>query len=163
VYVCVVCVCACLRTCWLVRASQLLWWRHGINLKLSIYKVVSTGNMSGFVEIVPDSTTIGALHATAGGASTDSTVVKHLKGVYRRPNNPFLCCSPSPSFPTASLDCRSCRSIPVVMSRACPRATVTLPFRLLASLHAARIFSAYLYFVVLPSCPSLMTGARPQN
>lgn len=48
-------------------------------MKLSVYEVVSTGFESGFVEIVPDSTTVGAIHATAGGTSTSNTVIKHLK------------------------------------------------------------------------------------
>jgi len=60
---------------------QYLWWGHGINLKLHVYDVMSTGFMSGLVEIVPSST-IGALHATAGGTSTDGTVVKHLKSTF---------------------------------------------------------------------------------
>ena len=59
----------------------MLWWQHGLNMKLSVYEVVSTGFESGFVEIVPDSTTVGAIHASAGGASTSHTVVKHLKCV----------------------------------------------------------------------------------
>ena len=61
---------------------QFLWWQHGINLKLSIYDVAATGYMSGFIQIVPSSTTIGAIHATAGGTSTDNTVIKYLKGVF---------------------------------------------------------------------------------
>ena len=41
--------------------------------------MVSTGKTTGFVEIV-SSTTVGAIHATAGGTSTGNTVVKYLKG-----------------------------------------------------------------------------------
>eukprot|EP00750_Incisomonas_marina_P026887 INCI5960.1.p1 GENE.INCI5960.1~~INCI5960.1.p1 ORF type:complete len:1864 (-),score=293.37 INCI5960.1:249-5159(-) len=64
-----------------LKQMQFLWWQHGINLKLSIYDVAATGYMSGFIQIVPSSTTIGAIHATAGGTSTDNTVIKYLKGV----------------------------------------------------------------------------------
>jgi len=45
-----------------------LWKRHGVDLRLSLYGVVSTGQDQGFIEIVKNAKTTASIQKEAGGA-----------------------------------------------------------------------------------------------
>ena len=52
----------------LFRAMQNLWYENGLKLKMSLYKVLCTGNQQGMLEMVTNSETLANIHVKEGGA-----------------------------------------------------------------------------------------------
>ena len=52
----------------LFKAMQNLWYENGLKLKMSLYKVLCTGNQQGMLEMVTDSETLANIHVKEGGA-----------------------------------------------------------------------------------------------
>ena len=52
----------------LFHAMQTLWFDNGLNLKMSLYKIICTGNQQGMLEMVTNSETLANIHVKEGGA-----------------------------------------------------------------------------------------------
>ena len=52
----------------LFKAMQNLWYENGLKLKMSLYKVLCTGNQQGMLEMVTNSETLANIHVKEGGA-----------------------------------------------------------------------------------------------
>ena len=52
----------------LFKIMQTLWYKNKLNLKMTIYNVISTGNQEGMIEIITNSYTISQIHKEQGGA-----------------------------------------------------------------------------------------------
>ena len=52
----------------LFKAMQTLWSENGLNLKMSLYKVLCTGNQEGMLEMVTNAETLANIHVQEGGA-----------------------------------------------------------------------------------------------
>ena len=52
----------------LFKAMQSLWYDNGLKLKMSLYKVLCTGNEQGMLEMVTNSETLANIHVKEGGA-----------------------------------------------------------------------------------------------
>ena len=52
----------------LFRAMQNIWYENGLKLKMSLYKVLCTGNQQGMLEMVTNSETLANIHVKEGGA-----------------------------------------------------------------------------------------------
>ena len=52
----------------LFKAMQSLWFDNGLKLKMSLYKVLCTGNEQGMLEMVTNSETLASIHVKEGGA-----------------------------------------------------------------------------------------------
>ena len=52
----------------LFKAMQALWFDNGLKLKMSLYKVLCTGNEQGMLEMVTNSETLASIHVKEGGA-----------------------------------------------------------------------------------------------
>ena len=52
----------------LFKAMQNLWYENGLKLKMSLYKVLCTGNQQGMLEMVTNSETLANIHVQEGGA-----------------------------------------------------------------------------------------------
>ena len=52
----------------LFKAMQTLWFDNGLNVKMSLYKVLCTGNQEGMLEMVTNSETLANIHVQEGGA-----------------------------------------------------------------------------------------------
>jgi hypothetical protein len=50
------------------KEMQNLWYNNGLFLKMSLYKVICTGNNEGMLEMVTDSDTLANIHKQEGGA-----------------------------------------------------------------------------------------------
>ena len=50
------------------KAMQTLWFENGLNVKMSLYKVLCTGNQEGMLEMVTNSETLANIHVKDGGA-----------------------------------------------------------------------------------------------
>jgi len=51
----------------LIRIMDKLWLDNGIDLRMRPYKVVSTWDQVGVIEMVPNSATISSIHEKYGG------------------------------------------------------------------------------------------------
>ena len=52
----------------LFRAMQTLWFDNKLKVKMSLYKVLCTGNQEGMLEMVTNSETLASIHVKEGGA-----------------------------------------------------------------------------------------------
>ncbi len=52
----------------LFQAMQTIWFEHGLQVKMSLYKVLCTGYMQGMLEMVTNSDTLANIHVQEGGA-----------------------------------------------------------------------------------------------
>ena len=52
----------------LFKSMQSLWFENGLKLKMSLYKVLCTGNEQGMLEMVTNSETLASIHVKEGGA-----------------------------------------------------------------------------------------------
>jgi hypothetical protein len=52
----------------LFKAMQTLWFDNNLKLKMSLYKVLCTGNQQGMLEMVTNAETLAAIHVKEGGA-----------------------------------------------------------------------------------------------
>ena len=52
----------------LFQAMQTLWFDNGLNLKMSLYKIICTGYQQGMLEMVTNSETLASIHVKEGGA-----------------------------------------------------------------------------------------------
>jgi phosphatidylinositol kinase/protein kinase (PI-3 family) len=52
----------------LFHAMQTLWFDNSLNLKMSLYKIICTGNQQGMLEMVTNSETLANIHVKEGGA-----------------------------------------------------------------------------------------------
>jgi len=52
----------------LFKAMQNLWFENNLNVKMSLYKVLCTGNQEGMLEMVTNSETLANIHVQEGGA-----------------------------------------------------------------------------------------------
>ena len=52
----------------LFKAMQNLWYENGLKLKMSLYKVLCTGNQQGMLEMVTNAETLANIHVKEGGA-----------------------------------------------------------------------------------------------
>ena len=52
----------------LFKAMQTLWFESGLKVKMSLYKVLCTGNQQGMLEMVTNSETLANIHVKEGGA-----------------------------------------------------------------------------------------------
>ena len=52
----------------LFQAMQTLWFENNLNLKMSLYKIICTGNQQGMLEMVTNSETLANIHVKEGGA-----------------------------------------------------------------------------------------------
>ena len=52
----------------LFQAMQTLWFENELNLKMSLYKIICTGNQQGMLEMVTNSETLANIHVKEGGA-----------------------------------------------------------------------------------------------
>ena len=52
----------------LFKIMQTLWYKNNIPLKMSLYSVISTGDMEGMLEVVTNSATLATIHKEQGGA-----------------------------------------------------------------------------------------------
>jgi phosphatidylinositol kinase/protein kinase (PI-3 family) len=52
----------------LFHAMQTLWFDNNLNLKMSLYKIICTGNQQGMLEMVTNSETLASIHVKEGGA-----------------------------------------------------------------------------------------------
>jgi phosphatidylinositol kinase/protein kinase (PI-3 family) len=52
----------------LFKAMQTFWFEKGLKLKMSLYKVLCTGNQQGMLEMVTNAETLAAIHVKEGGA-----------------------------------------------------------------------------------------------
>jgi phosphatidylinositol-4,5-bisphosphate 3-kinase len=52
----------------LFKIMQTLWYNNQLFLKMSIYNVISTGDMEGMLEIVTNSSTVAQIHKDQGGS-----------------------------------------------------------------------------------------------
>jgi len=52
----------------LFQAMQTLWFDGGLNLKMSLYKIICTGYQQGMLEMVTNSETLASIHVKEGGA-----------------------------------------------------------------------------------------------
>ena len=50
------------------KAMQTLWFENGLNVKMSLYKVLCTGNQEGMLEMVTNAETLASIHVKEGGA-----------------------------------------------------------------------------------------------
>ena len=50
------------------KAMQTLWFENNLNVKMSLYKVLCTGNQEGMLEMVTNSETLANIHVQDGGA-----------------------------------------------------------------------------------------------
>ena len=53
----------------MVRVMERLWRQRGLDLRLTPYACVPTGDAMGLIEVVPESTTIARIHKRSGGAA----------------------------------------------------------------------------------------------
>lgn len=58
----------------LLRTMDRLWKTEGLDLRLSLYSVVSTGNERGMIQIVPDAETLARITAGRGGGKFSKAV-----------------------------------------------------------------------------------------
>ena len=52
----------------LFKAMQTLWFENQLKVKMSLYKVLCTGNQEGMLEMVTNAETLAAIHVKEGGA-----------------------------------------------------------------------------------------------
>ena len=52
----------------LFKAMQTLWFENKLNVKMSLYKVLCTGNQEGMLEMVTNAETLAYIHVKEGGA-----------------------------------------------------------------------------------------------
>ena len=52
----------------LFKAMQNIWFENGLNVKMSLYKVLCTGNQQGMLEMVTNAETLANIHVKGGGA-----------------------------------------------------------------------------------------------
>jgi phosphatidylinositol-4,5-bisphosphate 3-kinase len=52
----------------LFKIMQTLWYKNHLNLKMSLYNVISTGDMEGMLEVVTNSATVAQIHKEQGGS-----------------------------------------------------------------------------------------------
>ena len=52
----------------LFKAMQTVWFENGLNVKMSLYKVLCTGNQEGMLEMVTNAETLANIHVKEGGA-----------------------------------------------------------------------------------------------
>ena len=52
----------------LFKIMQTLWFQNKLSLKMSIYNVISTGDMEGMLEVVTNSITVAQIHKEQGGS-----------------------------------------------------------------------------------------------
>ena len=52
----------------LFKAMQTVWFENGLNVKMSLYKVLCTGNQQGMLEMVTNAETLANIHVKGGGA-----------------------------------------------------------------------------------------------
>ena len=52
----------------LFKAMQTLWFQNGLNVKMSLYKVLCTGREEGMLEMVTNAETLANIHVKEGGA-----------------------------------------------------------------------------------------------
>ena len=52
----------------LFKAMQTVWFENGLNVKMSLYKVLCTGNEEGMLEMVTNAETLANIHVKEGGA-----------------------------------------------------------------------------------------------
>ena len=52
----------------LFKAMQNLWYENGLKVKMSLYKVLCTGNQQGMLEMVTNAETLANIHVKEGGA-----------------------------------------------------------------------------------------------
>ena len=52
----------------LFKIMQTLWYKNNLYLKMSIYNVISTGDMEGMLEVVTNSSTVAQIHKEQGGS-----------------------------------------------------------------------------------------------
>ena len=52
----------------LFKAMQTVWFENGLNIKMSLYKVLCTGNQEGMLEMVTNAETLASIHVKEGGA-----------------------------------------------------------------------------------------------
>ena len=52
----------------LFKIMQTLWYKNNLHLKMSLYNVISTGDMEGMLEVVTNSSTVAQIHKEQGGS-----------------------------------------------------------------------------------------------
>jgi phosphatidylinositol-4,5-bisphosphate 3-kinase len=52
----------------LFKIMQTLWYKNNLFLNMSLYSVISTGDMEGMLEVVTNSATVAAIHKEQGGS-----------------------------------------------------------------------------------------------
>ena len=52
----------------LFKIMQTLWYQNHLNLRMSLYSVISTGDMEGMLEVVTNSATVAQIHKEQGGS-----------------------------------------------------------------------------------------------
>jgi phosphatidylinositol-4,5-bisphosphate 3-kinase len=52
----------------LFKIMQTLWYKNNLHLKMSLYNVISTGDMEGMLEVVTNSSTVAQIHKDQGGS-----------------------------------------------------------------------------------------------
>ena len=52
----------------LFTAMQTIWFENGLKVKMSLYKILCTGNMQGMLEMVTNAETLAGIHIKEGGA-----------------------------------------------------------------------------------------------
>jgi hypothetical protein len=52
----------------LFKAMQTVWFENGLNVKMSLYKVLCTGSLEGMLEMVTNAETLANIHVKEGGA-----------------------------------------------------------------------------------------------
>ena len=52
----------------LFKIMQTLWYQNNLHLKMSLYNVISTGDMEGMLEVVTNSLTVAQIHKEQGGS-----------------------------------------------------------------------------------------------
>ena len=62
----------------LFQAMQTIWFENGLQVKMSLYKVLCTGYMQGMLEMVTNSDTLANIHVQEGGAVKQLFVVASI-------------------------------------------------------------------------------------
>ena len=52
----------------LFKIMQTLWYKNNLKLRMSLYNVISTGDMEGMLEVVTNSSTVAQIHKEQGGS-----------------------------------------------------------------------------------------------
>jgi phosphatidylinositol-4,5-bisphosphate 3-kinase len=63
----------------LLRVMDTIWKNHGLDLRMSLYEALPTGDKEGYIEVVPEATTLTGMQKDFGGPGSSHYVLKWLK------------------------------------------------------------------------------------